>query len=74
MILSKFKANLLMMSLEKRVLLLDNRGKPILLEDIPNYLGADRVEDDVVDKMDSLDSIIQLSSSDLAKNRLLIIR
>jgi hypothetical protein len=52
------------MSLEKRVLLLDNRGKPILLKDIPNYLGADRVRDDVVDKMDSLDSIIQLSSSD----------
>ena len=62
------------MSLEKRALLLDNRGKPILLEDIPDYLGADRVGDDVVDKMDSLDSIIQLSSSDLAKNRLLIIR
>ena len=63
-----------MMSLEKRVLLLDNRGKPSLLEDIPDYLGADRVGDDVVDKMDSLDSIIQLSSSDLAKNRLLVIR
>ena len=47
-----------MMSLEKRVLLLDNRGKPILLEDIPDYLWADRVGDDVVDKMDSLDSII----------------
>ena len=58
MVLSKFKAILLMMSLEKRVLLLDNRGKPILLEDIPDYLWADRVGDDVVDKMDSLDSII----------------
>jgi hypothetical protein len=73
MILGKFKAILLIISLEKRALL-DNRGKPILLENIPDYLGADRVRDDVVDKMDSLDSIIQLSSSDLAKNRLLIIR
>ena len=63
-----------MISLEKRVLLLDNRGTPILLKDIPDYLGADRVGDDVVNKIDSLDSIIQLSSSDLAKNRLLVIR
>jgi hypothetical protein len=63
-----------MISLEKRVLLLNNRGKPILLKDIPDYLGADRVGDDVVDKIDSLDSIIQLSSSDLAKNRLLVVR
>jgi hypothetical protein len=60
-------------SIKSQQLLLDNRGKPILLEDIPNYLGADRVGDDVVDKIDSLDSIIQLSSSDLAKNRLLVI-
>jgi hypothetical protein len=28
-----------MMPLEKRVLLLDNRGKPILLEDIPDHLS-----------------------------------
>jgi hypothetical protein len=63
-----------MISLKKRVLLLDNRGTPILLKDIPNYLGADTVGDNVVDKMDSLDNIIQLSSSDLAKNRLLVVR
>ena len=62
-----------MTSLEKRVLLLHNRGKPILLKDIPDCLGLDRVGDDVVDKMGSLNSIIKLSSSDLVKNRLFII-
>jgi len=39
MVLGKFKAILSMTPLEKRALLLDNRGKAILLEDIPDCLG-----------------------------------
>ena len=62
------------MSLEKRVLLLNNRGKPILLEDIPDCLGWDSIRDDVVDEMSSLNSIIKLSSSDFTMNRLFIAR
>jgi hypothetical protein len=58
MVLGKFKAILLMISLEKRALLLDNRGKPILLKDISNYLGADKVGDDVINKIGTLDSIV----------------
>ena len=39
MVLGKFEMILLMLPLKKRVLLLDNRGKAILLEDIPDCLG-----------------------------------
>jgi hypothetical protein len=39
MVLGKFETVLSMLPLEKRALLLDNRGKPILLEDIPDCLG-----------------------------------
>ena len=63
-----------MISLKKRVLLLDNRGKAICLEDIPDCLGTDRAGEDAVDEMGSLDSIVKLSSSDLANDGLFIMR
>jgi hypothetical protein len=39
MVLGKFETILLIMPFEKRALLLDNRGKPILLKDIPDCLS-----------------------------------
>jgi hypothetical protein len=74
MILGKFEIILLMLPLKKRALLLDNRGKPILLEDIPDCLGWDRIGKDAIDEMGNLNSIVKLSSSDLAKNRLFVMR
>ena len=41
---------------------------------IPDCLGCDRVGNDVVNEMGSLDSIIELPSSDLANKRLLVMR
>ena len=58
-----------MMSLEKRVLLLDNRAKATLLEYIPNCLGIDTVGKDGINEIGSLNSIVKLSSSDLANDR-----
>ena len=58
-----------MISLEKRVLLLDNRAKATPLEYIPDCLGTDRVGKDEIDEIGSLNSIVKLSSSDLANNR-----
>ena len=69
MVLGKFEAILLMISLEKRALLLDNRAKATLLEYIPDCLGTDRVGKDGIDKIGSLNSIVKLSSSDLVNNR-----
>jgi len=68
MVLGKFEVILLMMPLEKRALLLDNGAKATLLEYIPDCLGTDRVGKDAVDKIGSLNSIVKLSSSDLADN------
>jgi len=65
---------LLMFLFEKRAFLLDDRAKVVLLENIPNCLGADGVGEDVVDKMGSLDSIFKLPSSDLVNNGLFITR
>ena len=74
MVLGKFEMILSMLPLKKRVLLLDNRGKPILLEDIPDCLGWDRIGKDAVDEIGNLNRIVKLSSSDLAKNGLFIMR
>ena len=68
MVLGKFEVILSMTPLEKGVLLLDNRAKATLLEYIPDCLGTDRVGKDAVDKIGSLNSIVKLSSSDLADN------
>ena len=74
MVLCKFEMILSMLPLKKKVLLLDNRGKPILLKDIPDCLGWDRIGKDAVDEIDNLNSIVKPSSSDLVKNRLFITR
>ena len=60
--------------LEERAFLLDNGAIVVLLEYIPDCLGCDRIGDDVVDELGSLDSIVKLPSSDLLKNGLLVIR
>ena len=60
--------------LEEGALFLDNRVEVALLECISDCLGCDRVgEGVVVDEMGSLDSIIKLSSGDLANNGLFVI-
>ena len=74
MVLGKFEMILSMLLLKKRALLLDDRGKPILLKDIPDCLSWDRINKDAVNEIDNLNSIVKLSSSDLVKNRLFIIR
>ena len=74
MVLGKLEMVLSMTPLEKRVLLLDNRGKSILFEDIPDCLGTDRVGEDAVNEMGSLNSIVKLSSGDLVKNGLFVPR
>jgi hypothetical protein len=74
MVLGKFETILSMMLLEERAFFLDNRAKIVLLEYIPDCLGCDRIGDDVVDETGSLDSIVKLPSSDLAKNGLLVTR
>ena len=55
-----------MMSLERGVLLLDNRAKATLLEYIPDCLDTDRVGKDGINEIGSLNSIVKLSSGDLA--------
>ena len=54
-----------MLPLKKRALLLDNRGKPILLKDIPDCLGWDRIEKDAVDEIGNLNSIRVIQSCNL---------
>ena len=51
MVLGKFEAILLMVSLKKRALLLDNRAKATLLEYIPDCLGTDRVGKDGINEI-----------------------
>ena len=72
MILDKGKAVLAMDCLEKRLFLLDNRAKVVLLERISHCLRCNRRGEDVVDVMCSLNSIIKLSSGDLMHNRLFV--
>jgi len=50
---------------EKRTFLLNNRVKIVFLEHISDCLKCDRVGNDVVNEVGSLNSIINLSSSDL---------
>src|SRR6266566_545980 len=57
---------------EQWALLLGYRPKIILFECISHCLGCDRRRNDIVDEISSLNCIIKLSSSDLAKNRLFI--
>jgi len=56
--------------LEEGAFFLGNRAEVVLLECISDCLGCDRVGEGVVDEMGSLDSIIKLSSGDLANNGL----
>jgi len=58
--------------LEEGDFFLDNRAEVVLLECISDCLGCDRVGEGVVDEMGSLDSIIKLSSGDLANNGLFV--
>jgi hypothetical protein len=44
----------------------------VLLEYIPDCLGTDRVGDDIVDEMGSLNSIVKLPSGDLVQNGLFV--
>lgn len=57
---------------EKRAFLLDNRAKIVFLECISHCLGSDRRGDDVVNKMGGFNSIIKLSSGNLANDRLFV--
>ena len=54
--------------------LLDNSLKTIFLECISDCLGTYRVGDDGVNEFGGLNSIIQLSSSDLANDCLFVTR
>jgi len=58
---------------EKRLFLFNNRAI-VFLESSPDCLRKNRGGNNVVDVMGSLDSIIKLSSSDLAKNGLFVTR
>ena len=74
MIPGKVKAVLAIVCLEKRLFLLDNRAKVVLLERISHYLRCNRRGEDVVDVMRSLNSIIKLSSGDLMHDKLFVMR
>ena len=45
----------------------------VLLEYILDCLGTDRVGDDIIDEMGSLNSIVKLPSGDLAHNGLFVL-
>ncbi len=47
--------------------------KVVLLEYIPDCLGTDRVGDDIVDEMGSLNSIVKLPSGDLVYDGLFVL-
>ena len=74
MMLGKNKTVLSLDLLEKRSFLLDNRAKIVVLECISHCLRINRRGEDVVDEMGGLNSIIKLPSSDLADDRLLVMR
>ena len=59
---------------EQGAFLLDNRVKVRLLECISDCLRCDRMGNDVVDIMGSLNSIIKLSCSDLLNDGLSVMR
>ena len=59
---------------EQRAFILENSTEVMLPKYIPDCLGCDRVGNDVVNEVGSLDSIIKLPSSDLVNKRLLVMR
>jgi hypothetical protein len=72
MVLGKLEAVYSMLLFEQRAFLLDNRAKVVFFEYISDCLGTDRVGDDVVDEMGSLNSIVNLPSGDLTHDGLLV--
>jgi hypothetical protein len=46
----------------------------IFLKHISDYLGCDRVEDDIVDEVDNLNNIIKPFNNDLIDNKLFIMK
>jgi len=66
MVFGKFEMGYLMLLFEERTFLLFNGAKIVFLEHISDCLRCDRVGNDVVNEVGSLNSIINLSSSDLA--------
>ena len=65
MVFGKFETGYSMLLFEKRSFLLNNGVKIVFLEHISDCLRCDRVGNDVINKVGSLNSIINMSSSDL---------
>src|ERR1700722_10806824 len=72
MILCKLEAPYVMGLFEKRSFLLCSRVKSTFLQCISDCLGCDRVLNDAINKLSSLNCIFKLPRLDLTNNRLFV--
>src|ERR1700720_1564895 len=72
MIFCKLKTSYTMGSFEKRSFLLCSRVKSTFFQFISDCLGCDRVGDDAINELSSLNCIFKLSRLDLTNNQLFV--